>query len=181
MSAEEKKTPEQPDEPVLSDKRKAAVLRYMAVLFAVAFILVAASLVLQMHNSQTTISQLNAASTSALSNAEELQQQNRDLQDERKELQSRLDELESKLSAQEKELGDLKKENEVLQAQTDELYKTASKAAGVYTDLIIAMSCTTHEGNITFSKAMSNVEKNQALLSQEALAAYERLLSQEEE
>ena len=54
----------------LSEKRKAALLRYMAILFAMAFLLVAASLIMQMHNSQTTISELNATSSSALSNAE---------------------------------------------------------------------------------------------------------------
>ena len=53
----------------LSEKRKAALLRYMTILFSAAFVLVLISLILQMHSSEAKISELNAASTSALSNA----------------------------------------------------------------------------------------------------------------
>ena len=75
---DEKKTP-QPEQAApetgkpLSEKRKSALLRYMAVLFCAAFILVLISLILQTHSSKAKISELNAASTSALSNAEALQ------------------------------------------------------------------------------------------------------------
>ena len=67
---DEKKTP-QPDQAApetgkpLSEKRKSALLRYMAVLFCAAFILVLISLILQTHSSEAKISELNAASTSA--------------------------------------------------------------------------------------------------------------------
>ena len=86
---DEKKTP-QPEQAApetgkpLSEKRKSALLRYMAVLFCAAFILVLISLILQTHSSKAKISELNAASTSALSNAEALQNENRALQDELK-------------------------------------------------------------------------------------------------
>ena len=70
MDEEKKTTPaEQPQPPApLSDARKAALLRYMAILFAVAFLLVLLSLILQTHSSKSTISELSAASTSALEN-----------------------------------------------------------------------------------------------------------------
>ena len=71
----------QPPAP-LSDARKAALLRYMAILFAVAFLLVLLSLILQTHSSKSTISELRAASTSALDNAVKLQEENRALQEE---------------------------------------------------------------------------------------------------
>ena len=67
---DEKKTP-QPEQAApetgkpLSEKRKSALLRYMAVLFCAAFILVLISLILQTHSSKAKISELNAASTSA--------------------------------------------------------------------------------------------------------------------
>ena len=106
---DEKKTP-QPEQAApetgkpLSEKRKSALLRYMAVLFCAAFILVLISLILQTHSSEAKISELNAASTSALSNAEALQNENRALQDdkialekENQELQDKLDELTEKL------------------------------------------------------------------------------------
>ena len=54
MDEEKKTTPaEQPQPPApLSDARKAALLRYMAILFAVAFLLVLLSLILQTHSSK---------------------------------------------------------------------------------------------------------------------------------
>ena len=63
---DEKKAP-QPDQAApetgkpLSEKRKSALLRYMAVLFCAAFILVLISLILQTHSSEAKISELNAA------------------------------------------------------------------------------------------------------------------------
>ena len=71
-------TAQDPGKP-LSEKRKAALLRYMTILFSAAFVLVLISLILQMHSSEAKISELNAASTSALSNAEALQAENRSL------------------------------------------------------------------------------------------------------
>ena len=89
MDEEKKTTPaEQPQPPApLSDARKAALLRYMAILFAVAFLLVLLSLILQTHSSKSTISELSAASTSALDNAVKLQEQNRALQEEKQQLE----------------------------------------------------------------------------------------------
>ena len=64
---DEKKTP-QPEQAApetgkpLSEKRKSALLRYMAVLFCAAFILVLISLILQTHSSKAKISELNATS-----------------------------------------------------------------------------------------------------------------------
>ena len=77
----------------LSEKRKAALLRYMTILFSAAFVLVLISLILQMHSSEAKISELNAASTSALSNAEALQNENRALQDEKIALEQKNQEL----------------------------------------------------------------------------------------
>ena len=80
---DENKNPQTQPEPAqdpgkpLSEKRKAALLRYMTILFSAAFVLVLISLILQMHSSKAKISELNAASTSALSNAEALQAENR--------------------------------------------------------------------------------------------------------
>ena len=99
---DEKKTP-QPEQAApetgkpLSEKRKSALLRYMAVLFCAAFILVLVSLILQMHSSEAKISELNAASTSALSNAEALQNENRALQDDKIALEKENQELQAKL------------------------------------------------------------------------------------
>ena len=84
----------------LSEARKTALLRYMAVLFAVAFLLVLLSLILQAHSSKATISELTQTSSSALSNVEQLQAQNRDLQDEKQTLTQEKSELEARLPAE---------------------------------------------------------------------------------
>ena len=137
---DEKKTP-QPEQAApetgkpLSEKRKSALLRYMAVLFCAAFILVLISLILQMHSSEAKISELNAASTSALSNAEALQNENRALQDdkialekENQELQAKLDELSEKLDeASQAEEDAQAAENEMIKSLRTELDRTKKR------------------------------------------------------
>ena len=116
----------------LSEKRKAALLRYMTILFSAAFVLVLISLILQMHSSEAKISELNAASTSALSNAEALQAENRSLQDEKialeqenRELQAKLDELNEKLdAASQAEEDAAAAENEMIKSLRTELDRT---------------------------------------------------------
>lgn len=78
------------EEPQMSSAKRTALLRYMAILFAVAFLLVLLSYLIQVFNSRDTISQLNATSASALQNAERLQETNRELSQENKKLRDEL-------------------------------------------------------------------------------------------
>ena len=107
--SEEKNT--QPEKTGLDEKRKSALLRYIAILFAVAFVLVLLSLFGQMRNSKTTISELSQSSTSALQKAEQLQQDNLELSEENAELtqdkkflQQQVEQLTEEVEALEKEL-----------------------------------------------------------------------------
>ena len=59
-----------------------SALRYLAILFAVAFVLVLFSLLAQFRNSSAAIHELTQSGISALQNAEILQQNNRALQEE---------------------------------------------------------------------------------------------------
>ena len=163
-------TAQDPGKP-LSEKRKAALLRYMTILFSAAFVLVLISLILQMHSSEAKISELNAASTSALSNAEALQTENRSLQDEKialeqenKELQAKLDELNEKLDA-------AAAENEMIKSLRTELDRTKE----AYEALLEAKSCDTREGNVTFSRAMQTLERLKDYLGPTALEEYQTL------
>ena len=175
---EEKKNqnqePAQPPAP-LSDARKAALLRYMAILFAVAFLLVLLSLILQTHSSKSTISELSAASTSALDNAVKLQEEQQQLQDQLDELQKKLDEEtalnKQLLAASQDEEKDAKQE---LRDKEQELEHTRM----AYEALLTAMNCDTREGNVTFSRAMETVARYVHCLSEEALAEYEKLQEQ---
>lgn len=163
----------------LSEKRKAALLRYMTILFSAAFVLVLISLILQMHSSEAKISELNAASTSALSNAEALQAENRSLQDEKialeqenKELQAKLDELNEKLdAASQAEEDAAAAENEMIKSLRTERDRTKE----AYEALLEAKSCDTREGNVTFSRAMQTLERLKDYLGPTALEEYQTL------
>ena len=163
----------------LSEKRKAALLRYMAVLFCAAFILVLISLILQMHSSEAKISELNAASTSALSNAEALQTENRTLQDEKialekknEELQAQIDELTEQLEEAAKAEEDSQTaENEVVKNLRTELDRTKE----AYEALLEAKGCDMREGNVTFSRAMQTLERLKDYLGPTALEEYHAL------
>ena len=184
MDEEQKKKQEtdaQPPAP-LSDARKAALLRYMAILFAVAFLLVLLSLILQTHSSKSTISQLSAASTSALDNAVKLQEQNRTLQEEKQQLQDQLDETQQKLE-EETALNDqlleaAKDEESADQKEIKEKEQQLEHTRLAYEAPLTAMGCDTHEGNVTFSRAMETVARYKDCLSENALAEYEKLQEQ---
>ena len=125
MSEEEKII--QPEKTGLDEKRKSALLRYIAILFAVAFILVFLSLFGQMRNSKTAITELSQSSSSALQKAEQLQQDNQKLTEENAELvqdkkflQQQVEQLTEELEATEKALDDLQQELTDLQ----ETYET---------------------------------------------------------
>ena len=137
------------------------------------------SLILQMHSSEAKISELNAASTSALSNAEALQTENRSLQDEKialeqenKELQAKLDELNEKLdAASQAEEDAAAAENEMIKSLRTELDRTKE----AYEALLEAKSCDTREGNVTFSRAMQTLERLKDYLGPTALEEYQTL------
>ena len=157
----------------LSDAKKNALLRYMTVLFAVAFLLVLASLILQKNSSQEQIGALNESNASAITRAEHLQTQNRDLQDEVASLKQELEDVQS-------QLGDQTETLDALRDEYDALEREADAVQDAYSALITALQCKTHEGNVTYSKAMGAVERNKQYLSDDAKAAYEALLTSDE-
>ena len=71
--SEEKKN-NQPEKTGLDETRKSALLRYVAILFAVAFVLVLISMLSQMRDSNSTITELSQSSSSAIQKAEQLQE-----------------------------------------------------------------------------------------------------------
>ena len=117
--------------------------------------------------------------TSALSNAEALQTENRSLQDEKialeqenKELQAKLDELNEKLdAASQAEKDAAAAENEMIKSLRTELDRTKE----AYEALLEAKSCDTREGNVTFSRAMQTLERLKDYLGPTALEEYQTL------
>ena len=181
---DEKKTP-QPEQAApetgkpLSEKRKSALLRYMAVLFCAAFILVLISLILQTHSSEAKISELNAASTSALSNAEALQNENRALQDDKIALEKENEEWQATIDERTQKLDEASQAEENTQAAENEMIKSLrtelDRTKEAYEALLEAKSCETREGNVTFSRAMQTLERLKDYLGQTALEEYKAL------
>ncbi len=178
---QETQQPVQPEKQAapLSEARKTALLRYMAVLFAVAFLLVLLSLILQAHSSKATISELTQTSSSALSNVEQLQAQNRDLQDEKQTLTKENTALQTQVEELQEELEQTKRDDEKEENQEKlKLELELARTKEAYESLIVAKNCTTHEGNVTFSKAMDTLEELESYLGTEARADYEKLLAE---
>lgn len=178
MSEENKPTPqsEADKEKELAAKRN-AFLRYMTIIFAVAFLLVLISLVLQAHTAKAALSDLKESNSSALSNAavnaELLQDENRKLQEELDSTKKLLADEQEKAKTQEESIA--QQELEALRTEHAEASESSEGTQEAYDALLTALRCTTREGNVTFSKAMSTVEKYKEYLSQEALAVYEAL------
>jgi len=98
----------------MPDSKRTALLRYMIIMFAVAFVLVLMSMVLQTRSSNSTISELHQSSTSALTKAKQLQDTNRDLQDQLRRLDKEMSNLNDKMSAVSGELSAAKAELETV-------------------------------------------------------------------
>lgn len=165
----------------LAQKRN-AFLRYMAIIFAVAFLLVLLSLILQAHAAKTALSDLKESNSSALTNAavnaELLQDENRRLQEEADALKQELADAQQTSADQAERISALEQELETLRTQYADASETGDGVREAYDALLTALRCTTHEGNVTFSKAMSTVEKYREYLSKEALSIYESLQAQ---
>jgi len=84
--------------PPLSERKKNALLRYMAILFGVAFLLVLLSFLIQLRDTRETISDLNQTNASALQNAGRLQDENQRLQKENGELRDNVEALRRELA-----------------------------------------------------------------------------------
>ena len=160
-------------------QKRNAFLRYMAIIFAVAFLLVLFSLILQAHAAKTALSDLKESNSSALTNAavnaELLQDENRKLQEELDSTKKLLADEQEKAKTQEESIAQLEQELEALRTEHAEASESSEGMQEAYDALLTALRCTTREGNVTFSKAMSTVEKYKEYLSQEALAVYEAL------
>ncbi|MGN0979668.1 MAG: hypothetical protein ACI4PT_04985 [Candidatus Avoscillospira sp.] len=171
----------------LDEKRKTALLRYITILFAVAFLFVLFSMLQQSRDSRAAISELNQSSASALQKAEQLQDTNRQLQEDNEALQTQVEALTAQVEALEQELADqpvldddiagaimrLQQEVQTAKGKTQEAYELLLQAMELYTP-------GSQEGNVAFSKAMDNLENLKDYLGEAGLEEYNRLLEKGE-
>ena len=165
----------------MSEQKRTALLRYMTILFAVAFLLVLLSYLIQVFNSQSTITQLNATSASALQNAERLQDTNRELTEENQRLQDEIDALNEEKQAQQKSAEvDREKAREEGRAEGEESGRSAGLAdAQKAYDLLLKAASTEDEAER--AKAIEALEGMRGSLSEAAQKQLDALTSPDEE
>lgn len=182
-----KETPPETFQTPVPDSKRTALLRYMIIMFAVAFVLVLLSMVLQVRSSHSTISELHQSSTSALTKAKQLQDTNRDLQDQIKELQKQLTASETALAETQSQLADAKngltatkEQLTTANAQLDNAWKsnavlTAEKEnlKVVYTALSRVLMGPSGEGDVEYSRALDTLEKMKQHLDPAVASLYE--------
>lgn len=161
--------PAAPEKKTGTVKNQSALLRYITVLFAVAFLVVLLSMVISYRQSQDTITALNATSASAMENAEALQASNRELSDKNAELQIQINDLEQALEDKDEELSRAQEQIAEAQAQAEETAKA-------YELLLTAISARQNGDTEGFNAAMAELQGLQDMLTGEALTRYEELV-----
>ncbi len=168
----------QPEKSGIDDKRKNALLRYVAIMFAVAFLLVLLSLIGQMRDSKNTISQLSQSSSSALQKAEQLQDTNRLLEENNlllkkdvEDLEEEVKELKAKLSKDQKEQDALVKEQETA---VKEAAEEAAQVEAAY-ELLLTLKTDRSEENL------QKMKENKEYLGPVGQKTLETILTEEGE
>ena len=188
----------------LDERKKSALLRYVAIMFAVAFVLVLFSLLGQMRNSMSTISQLNQSSNSALQKAEQLQEHNHELELENQELSLELEdlkkahaELEAEIAEQKKQLNaaagekeEIEQQYDALRQELDQLEQTYALQSDEYRqtvqayELLLELQSTVtpgdQTGNDAAEKLIAELKKLESYLGDTARKTFENLSSRGE-
>lgn len=175
---------EEKQKSVLSDKRKRALINYMAILFAVAFLLVALSLAIQHRDSQAQITSLSATANGALERADQLQETNRLLQAQLNEANDAKASLEDELAQAQADLRAAAEAQSDLTASNQELLQEKASIehrANAYQLLSQALSARESKNLKQLRDSLTALEKESQYLDEADLAVYQALVSQLEE
>ena len=178
-------TPTQSPEDVraaLSDKRRTALLRYMAILFGVAFLLVLLSFLIQMRDSRETISDLHQSNASALQNAGKLQEENQALTAENEQLRLQLENQTDALAEAQSEQERLDSERISLETQLAEAQQSAVDTQIAYDLLLQAQDAADREdleGLTALLEQLAPLEAHLSDTAQEQLTILRGLLTAE--
>ncbi|MGM9640452.1 MAG: hypothetical protein ACI3V3_03715 [Faecousia sp.] len=176
---------QEPERTPSQTSRNNALLRYISVLFCAVFLLVALSFLRQLRNSQETISQLNQNASSALSKAEQLQDENRALTGKNQELNGQISQLEQDKLALQRELEEagavLDREEqrcEDLENQLAEEKNRLKTRLEAYELLAQAQRALSQERTDDFADAMEKLAEMLPSLDQEGALLYADLFKQ---
>lgn len=177
---EEDHTPEPEGGPSLSRRRRIAVVSYLALLFVVAFVLVAISLI-----SESRKNQANAEASSALQKVEAVQAENRALQEEAKDLNRQISDLQAQLDAiqlqneyAEAEYAAMNAELQRAQAALNEQTEITAAQQEAADLLFSALYAWRNSDPETFRADMKDLATRQGDLSPTALSVYEFLIGE---
>ena len=158
-----------PEKKTGGPKTQNALLRYITILFAVAFLVVLLSLVISNQQTQNTITALNQTSASALENAEQLQEMNRELSDANAALQEQINQLELELEQANEDKAQAREDAQAAETAAEETAKA-------YELLLTAMDARQNGDPEAFDAAMMALEPMQELLSDAAVDCYNELV-----
>lgn len=153
-----------PEKKATNERSRSALIRYMVILFSVAFILVLISLLVQMRTSQSTINDLNQTSANAMANAEKLQQTNQTLMEENDTLSDQVSELQKQV---EEQSGQLDESQAKVESQTQSIL--------AYNTLLQALLANEAGDQAAMQEAMEALKSLKPYLSQPGLTVYENL------
>lgn len=165
----------------ISDEKRTALLRYMAILFGVAFLLVLLTFLIQLRDSKQTISELNKSNASALQNAGKLQDENQALSAANATLEVQVEDLESQVEDLETTKERLEKTQSQLEQELEEANQKVTDTQTAYVLLGQAKIAASEEDTETLSTVLSQLTPLVDLLTDADQATVAQLQTQLDE
>ena len=162
----------------ISDEKRTALLRYMAILFGVAFLLVLLTFLIQLRDSKQTISELNKSNASALQNAGKLQDENQALSAANATLEGQVEDLESQVEDLEKSKDRLEKTQSQLEQELEEANQKVTDTQTAYVLLAQAKTAASEEDTETLSTVLGQLDPLMDLLTADDQATVAQLQTQ---
>lgn len=162
----------------ISDEKRTALLRYMAILFGVAFLLVLLTFLIQLRDSKQTISELNKSNASALQNAGKLQDENQALSAANATLEGQVEDLKSQVEDLEKSKGRLEKTQSQLEQELEEANQKVTDTQTAYVLLAQAKTAASEEDTETLSTVLGQLDPLMDLLTADDQATVAQLQTQ---
>ena len=165
----------------ISDEKRTALLRYMAILFGVAFLLVLLTFLIQLRDSKQTISELNKSNASALQNAGKLQDENQALSAANATLEVQVEDLESQVEDLETTKERLEKTQSQLEQELEETNQKVTDTQTAYVLLGQAKAVASEEDTETLSTVLDQLNPLVDLLTDADQATVAQLQTQLDE
>ena len=169
------------DRAPISDEKRTALLRYMAILFGVAFLLVLLTFLIQLRDSKQTISELNKSNASALQNAGKLQDENQALTTAKLDLEDQVEELEAEVKDLTNTNAALEKTQKDLEKQLEETTQKVADTQTAYVLLAQAKTAASEEDTETLSTVLDQMNPLVDLLTADDQATVAQMQTQLDE